>query len=96
MAMGMTPEFHGNIMETSWEYHDNDTENMGTSCIHLRDNTLSLCDFLVAGDDAHCDGSMTSPQMPCHAETLHKSLEIHPDYMKAAQYLPCTAAYHYT
>jgi hypothetical protein len=70
---------------------------MGTSCLHLRDNALSLCDFLVAGDHAHFDGvnDQLSNAMPL-AETLHKSLEIHPDYMKAAQYLPCTPAYHYT
>jgi hypothetical protein len=110
MAMGMTPEFHGNITRTSREYHDNDTGtwehhknvtgvswqwhwNMGTSCIHLRDNALSLCDFLVAGWSCSLwwVNDQPSSAMPL-AETLHKSLEIHPDYMKAAQYLPCIAS----
>jgi len=87
---------HGNIMGVSWQWHWEHENIMYPS---ERQYSVSVwfpggwwwCSLWWVNDQP----SNAMP-MPCHAETLHKSLEIHPDYMKAAQYLPCTAAYHYT
>jgi len=100
MAMGMTPEFHGNIVGTWQECHGSIMTMMleHGNIMYPSERQWSVsvwfpggwwsCSFWWVNDQP-------SNAMPL-AETLHKSLEIHPDYMKAAQYLPCTAACHYT